>query len=644
MSMLRSISDALKLDNLARTTRVNRLSRSSLIGLGIVLAIVLFLAGNVIASNTFRTARADLTEHNLYSLSQGTRSLLAKLDEPIHMRLFLSQDLIQQAPQLASYATRVRSMLEAYTDMSNGNITLEVIDPQPFSDAEDRAVGLGINRIRLPGAPNELFFGLAATNSTDGSVQIPVFSPEREEFLEYDLTRLIAELGQPSKPVIAVVDGIALSGNPMAQQPQSQILTQLSELFEVEQIAGDVDKLPENTRVVLIAHPKGLSDRTLYTIDQWVLSGGATLVFADPHAETQPGLRPGMPPMDPRSDFEKLFKAWGVGFDTSKAVGDPEYALRVEREVGGRAVSAAFLPWLALRESSFAGDNAMLAQLSSIVMTTAGSFTTTSDGTTLVPLITGSSTAGLLPVEEATNQAADPRLLYDELEKLETPPILAARLEGELATAFPDGKPEGSQHAGDPLKTASAPVNVILVGDADMLADRNWIRQRPLLGQMIAEAFANNGAFVLNAVEQMSGGTVLADLRGRGVSWRPFEKIQQLEQQAEERYLAQQRQLMEKMQATENQLRELSASAGGDGELLSAESENAINQFRSELLSTRAQLREVQFNLHSEVESLKSWVTLLNVGVFPALIGALALMFAFRRQRRPLPGSAGEPS
>lgn len=639
MSMLKSVADNLRADTLARTTRVERLSRGTMIGLGVLLAIILFLAGNVVASNIFSTSRADLTENNLYSLSNGTKSLLAELDEPIHMRLFLSKDLVQQAPQLASYATRVQSMLSTYADLSNGMVTLEVIDPQPFSDAEDRAVGLGINRIQLAGAANELFFGLAATNSTDGTAQIPVFSPDREEFLEYDLTRLIAELGQPTKPVIAVIDGIALSGNPMARQPQSQILTQLAELFDVQQISGDVDELPENTRILLVAHPRNLSDRTLYTIDQWVLSGGATLVFVDPHAETQPGVRPGMPPQDPKSEFDKLFAAWGVGFDTSKAVGDPNYALRTQRELGGRAVSAAYLPWLALREPAFADDNAMLAQLSSIVMTTAGALTSTSENTTLIPLITASDEAGLLPVADASDQTTDPRGLYAKLEKPEDPVVLAARLQGQLGTAFPEGKPDNSERNVDHLAAAADNVNVIVVGDADMLADRNWIRQRQVLGQPIAEAFANNGAFVLNAIEQMSGGTVLADLRGRGVSWRPFEKIQALERQAEARYLEKQQQLMARIQAAENQLRQLSETNSADGEILSQESQKAVNQFRSELLATRAQLREVQFNLRSEVESLKSWVTLLNVGVFPAIFAAFALMFALRRPRRPLPGS-----
>ena len=627
----------LDLEELARKIGLDRLSHGRLVTLGVLLAVIAFLAVNVLSTNVFRSSRADLTDNGLFSLSEGTRTLVSKLEEPIHMRLFMSRDLIQQAPQLSAYANRVQSMLETYASLSNGKLALEVIDPRPFSDDEDRAVGLGINRIRLSGSDNELFFGLAATNSTDGTGQIPVFSPDREAFLEYDVTRLIADLSQPTKPVIALIDGIALGGNPMAQMPEQQILTQLRELFTVEELRGDVDKLPDGTRVVLAAHPRNLSERTLYTLDQWVLSGGATLIFVDPFAEAQPGIRPGMPAPNPRSDLKKLFSAWGIDFDVEKAVGDPAYALRTQRLVGGRAVTASNLPWLALREAAFAKDDALLAQLSSLVMTTAGSFKASGSDVTIKPLITGSQDAGLLPTSVASNQEADPRTLLNQLEKPDGPVILAGRIEGKLKSAFEAGKPEGSEAAGAHLKETAGKANVIVVGDADMLTDRNWIRRRQVLGQDFAEPFANNGAFVLNAIEQMAGGTVLADLRGRGVSYRPFERIQALEQKAEAQYLETQQALMRKMQETETRVRELTQSSGKDGELVSEETETALNQFRSELLSTRAQLREVQYNLRSDVERLQSWLTALNVGLLPALFAALALVFALRRSRMALP-------
>ncbi|MEO0729599.1 MAG: GldG family protein, partial [Pseudomonadota bacterium] len=576
-------------------------------------------------------------------LTDGTKQLLSELNEPLHLRFFVSKNLVTAAPQLAAYASRVEAMLGTYRDLSNGNITLEVINPEPFSDAEDRAVGFGLNRFRLTGGNEELFFGLAATNGTKGQATVPVFAPDREQFLEYDLTRLIAEVGQPQKPVIALIDGLALSGNPMARQPKQQVLARLEELYTVQQISGDVDALPDGTKVLMIVHPKKLSDRTLFTIDQWVLRGGATLVFVDPYAETAPSLRPGMPPPDPKSEFDKLFDAWNVTFDVTQAVGDPTTAIRTMRQIGQRAEPVTSLPWMSLTPQQMADSDALLAQISSLVLTTAGHLTTTSDDVKLTPLFTASPEAGFLPAGVAGDQRQDPRILAMQLTQSDTPLVLAGRLSGAIKTAFPNGKPEKSEAKGTPLKTPDGKLNVILVADADMVMDRNWIRRRNLLGQQIAEAFANNGAFVLNAIEQMAGGIALADLRGRGVSARPFDRINALEKKAEAQFATRQRELTEKLQTTQRQIEQMSQPEGGvDGTGLSEEGIKAVDQFRSELLRTRAELRNVRFDLRRDVDSLKSWLTLVNVGLVPALVAAIALGFAIRRPRKPLPERAAE--
>ncbi len=615
-----------------------KLPRSRLVGLSVGLAIILFLAVNVIASNTLRSSRADLTESELYSLSNGTQDLLAKLDEPLHMRFFLSESLVQSAPQLSAYAKRVRALLDTYANRAQGKITLEVIDPKPFSDAEDRAVGLGINRIRLSGVADPLFFGLAVTNSTDGKANIPVFSPDRETFLEYDLTRLIAELGQRGKPVIALFDGLGVIGNPTYRMPQQQIFAQLSEIYNVQLQRGDVDELPENTRVVLVVHPQDLTERTLYTIDQWALGGGATMVFVDPAAETQVGPQPGVPPANPASTMGKLFDAWSVGFDTALAVGDPNYAMRTVRNANGRQERVINVPWLSLREGALDKSNAATAQLSSVVLTTAGSFTTTSDDVTLAPWLTASFEAGTVSAADAVNPQGDPRQLFTSLKRSNAPLVLAGRLSGKIKTAFPNGKPEGSEAKGDPLTAPTAGANIVLFGDADMMMDRNWIQQRQIFGQRVAQAFANNGDLVLNTVEQLIGGVALADLRGRGVSWRPFERIAAIEKAAENKYRSKEQELTARLKETEDKLRELAAGAEqSKDEPLSAEGVAAMEQFRAQLLGTRAQLRNVQLDLRRDVQRLTSWIITANVGAIPTLIAVLALGYALRRPRRKVP-------
>jgi len=657
-----------------------------------LLGAIVFVCINIVSAQMLRNARLDLTEQHLYSLSQGTRSLLAELKEPVRFRLFMSSGLTKQAPQLAAFAARVRSLLDSYVAAAKGNIILEVIDPRPFSEEEDRAVAFGIDGFSGTGG-ERLFFGLAATNSTTGRATIGVFSPDREAFLEYDLTRLVSELGRRGKPVVALLDGLGLSGNPMARIPEQQVLVQMKQFFDVKPISGEVEKLPDETRVLMVVHPQDLPDSTLYTIDQWVMAGNATMIFVDPYAENQFDPRGG-PPINPSSTLEPLFKAWGVKFDTLRAVGDPDYALATQRNVSGRPVASQNLPWMALRGDALARDEAILAQLSAVVVTTAGAFETTKEGVTLRPLIHASEAAGTIDAALAADRTADPRRMLVGFTKAPKPPVIAARLLGTLDSAYPDGlakdkkpdeakpdetkpdeaKPDEAKEAkadeakaGDAkpdeakadeakaeaakpeaakaeaakdsatLKRSAKPANVILVGDVDMLMDRNWIQQQSLFGQQIAQAFANNGDFVINAIEQMAGGAALSDLRGRGVSWRPFELIQRIEADADSKFRAKEQELTKQLNDTQQKLSQLPKAAEGANDVLTPDQVKAIDGFRQQMLSIRSELRDVQFALRRDVDNLKNWVTAFNVGIVPVTVGIIALGFGLRRPRKPVP-------
>jgi ABC-type uncharacterized transport system involved in gliding motility auxiliary subunit len=620
-----------------------------------LLGAVIFVCINIVSAQLLRSTRIDLTQLHLYSLSHGTKTLLGEINEPLRFRLFLSSALTKQAPQLAAFAARVRTMLDAYVAESNGHITLEVIDPRPFSEDEDRAVAYGIQSFQGTNGEN-LFFGLAATNSTTGRTTISVFAPDRETFLEYDLSRLVSHLAIRGKPVVAVMDGLGLSGNPPMRIPEQQTLNQMRQFFDVKMITQTTDKIPAEARVLMVVHPKGLSDSALYAIDQWVLAGKPAIIFVDPYAENQIGPA-GMPAPNPNSTLEPLFKAWGVKFDTGKVVGDSTYSLQTQRNIGGRPVVTQNLPWLALRADALAHDEAILAQLSAIVMTNAGSFETTKDGVGLRPLLSGSSNAVLIDTAVATDRTGDPRRLMSGYQRVEKPPILAARLTGTLDSAYPDGAPPAktpdgatpdkaadAAPKGDTLNRSAKPVNVILVGDADMLMDRNWIQQQSLLGQQVTQAFANNGDFVINALEQMAGGAALSDLRGRGVSWRPFELIQQMEGEADRQYRAKEQKLTQELKDTEQKLSRMPRSPEGTVDVLTPDQLQAIEGFRAQLLSIRSELRDVQFALRRNVDDLKNWVTAVNVAVVPLLVAIIALIFAMRRPRRPVPVKEGRQS
>jgi len=514
---------------------INNIKSRNLIKLSIIFSIIIFFSINVITNNILSSSRVDFTENKLYSLSDGTNSLLKNLEEPIHIRLFVSSNLVKDVPQLSTYANRVETILKTYSNLSNGKITLEIIDPKPFSDAEDRAVGMGINSFNATEMSDSLYFGLAATNSTTGQKNIPIFSPERETFLEYDLTSLISDLSQIKKPVISILDNLGLSADSRIGKPEQQILKQMKEMFQVEKVDENNNELNKNTKVLMIIHPKFLSDETLYMIDQWILNGGATLIFLDPYAETEISRQPGMPPMNPRSNLKKLLDTWGIKFDNKKAVLDSEFGFRISRNINGRDIQVTNYPWLNIRGQGLNKNESSLSNLSTIVMTTAGSFELANDDSVLEPIIISSQKSGLGDAQKAGDPKGDPRDLLPNIKSDNKNLTVAGWVKSKLGTSFSDKTNKDDNQ----LSKSSKKSNILLVADADMLMDRNWLTQRG--------AFANNGDFVLNVLEKMVGGNALSDLRGKSTSWRPFEKIIALEKIAEEKFLIEEQMLAKKI-------------------------------------------------------------------------------------------------
>lgn len=601
---------------------INNIKSKNIIKLSVFLSILIFFSINVITNNILSSARVDFTENKLYSLSNGTMSLLKDLKEPIHIRLFVSSNLVKDVPQLSTYANRVETILQTYSNISNGKITLEIIDPKPFSDAEDRAVGMGINSFNATEMSDALYFGLAATNSTIGQKNIPIFSPERETFLEYDLTSLISDLSQIEKPVISIIDNLGLNADTRIGKPEQQILKQMKEMFQVEKIDENSNKLNKNTKVLMIIHPKFLSDETLYMIDQWILKGGATLIFLDPYAETEISRQQGMPPMNPRSNLKKLLDTWGIKFDDKKAVLDSEFGFRISRNINGRDIQVTNYPWLNIRGEGLNKNESSLSNLSTIVMTTAGSFELIDDKSVLEPIIISSQKSGLGDAQKAGDPKGDPRDLLPNIKSDNKNLTVAGWVKSNLNTSFRDKKNKDDNQ----LLKSSKKSNILLVADVDMLMDRNWLTQRG--------AFANNGDFVLNVMEKMVGGNALSDLRGKSTSWRPFEKIIALEKIAEEKFLIEEQMLAKKLKGMEDKIRNLTQNNDEDSDVLSPETIKAIDGFKTEMMTTRSQLRNVKFDLRRDVETLKKWIISINVAILPIIFAGFALILSLRRKRK----------
>ena len=603
-------------------TFLNKIKSKSVIKLSILLSIIIFFSINIITNNMLGYSRIDFTENKLYSLSEGTKKLLKNLDEPIHLRLFISSNLVKDVPQFSTYANRVETILKTYSNISNGKITIETIDPKPFSDEEDRAVGMGINPFNATEMSDSLYFGLAATNSTNGQKNISMFSPERETFLEYDLTSLISELTQIKKPIVSIIDNLGLSADGRVGKPEQQILKQMKEMFKVEMVNESANELDKDTKILMVIHPKFLSDETLYMIDQWVLKGGATLIFLDPYAETELSRQQGMPPMNPRSDLKKLLDTWGIKFDNKQAVLDSEFGFRIARKINGRDVQVTNYPWLNIRGEGLNKNDSTLSNLSTIVMTTAGSLLDTNKNPILEPIIRSSKKSGVGDAQKAGNPEGDPRDLLSNIKSDNENYTLAGWIRANLNSSFINSEDKKDNQ----LMKSKNKSKVLIVTDADMLMDRNWLTQRG--------AFANNGDFVLNIVEKMIGGNALSDLRGKSTSWRPFEKIIELEKIAEEKFLIEEQMLAKKLEGMEDKIRNLTQNNDKDTDVLSPETIKAIDGFKTEMMATRSQLRNVKFDLRRDVDLLKKWIISINVAILPIVFAAVSLIISLRRKRK----------
>jgi ABC-type uncharacterized transport system involved in gliding motility auxiliary subunit len=636
------------------------LSRRTLAIISLVSAAVLFLSVNVIANRLLGSIRIDLTHGGVYTLSDGTRKTLAEIQEPITLRFYFSKQLGDEVPSYGIYAQRVRETLEEYAALAKGKIDLQIIDPEPFSPEEDRAVAMGLQGVPLDQGGEKVYFGLAATNSTDDQELIAFFQPERERFLEYDLTKMIHAVATPKKTVVGLITALPLEGD-FAAALQGRplhpyaIMTQLQQLFEMRTLSTDVDKIDPDVDVLMIAHPQNLPPKTLYAIDQFVLGGGRALVFVDPYSETQQ-LHPSQfapPGSGSGSDLEPLLKAWGVTLVPKMVAGDRQAARRVNAGNAYNQQPMDYVAWLALKQDALNRDDLITGDLDQINLATAGILEPVKDAKTkLIPLIQTSTDSEEIPVEKVEGMP-DVQGLLDDFKPDGKRLILAARITGPAATAFPDGPPkpeakpkdEADQTKKDDaqadtkpqLKESTQPINVVVVADTDILEDRFWAQTQDFFGQQVVVPVASNGDFVANSIEVLAGGNDLISLRSRGTAARPFVLVDEIQRAAQTRYQATAKALEDKLKDTEAKIKDIQENKEG-AVTLTAEQSQAIDSFRTEMLRTRQQLRQVQRALRENIDRLKYWVEIVNIAAIPILVGLVAVVLGWirlNRRKRP---------
>lgn len=607
---------------------------------GIALAGVLFVAVVLLADVVLRDYRLDLTADRLYSISADTGEVLDEIREPITLTLYFSHGAAEGVPYVREYARRVEELLHAYASRSNGRIRLRTVDPRPLTDDRERAESLGLEPVPT-GDGREIFLGLVGTNAVDGLEVIPFLEPERERFLEYDVTRLVWSLNHPERPVVGLLSRIPLTErvDPATGEvhPDRAVIDRVREVVELRTISHPVHRVDDDIDLLWVVHPRHYDERTWYAIDQFVMRGGRLVMMVDPVADSDSGReeRDGeVRTRISRSETGPLFDAWGIEVDFEHALADPRRGMVVSAGEGERGLVHPGL--IGIDRDGLASDDVITAMLERVVFGSPGSIRV-DDDIRLTPLVRTAESAAPLPAGNFV-AFANPAEIVRGYQPDGNRHVVAARLEGGFRSAYPDGPPERSRAPASEHRTASDSVQMVVFADTDLLTDGLWVRTRPTRdGRMLRSAWSGNGDLIANTLENMAGSDALIRIRAQGTSARPFTRVRELEREAADRYRETEQELRAALRGIEERLDELRAGRGEEaGTAILSDAERVeLEQARQLRAELRAELRAVRQRLDADIDALGTRLKLLNIVVVPLVVaGAAIAVFVLRRRRR----------
>jgi ABC-type uncharacterized transport system involved in gliding motility auxiliary subunit len=598
--------------------------------IGLVALFLLLIAVNFLVSRA--PVRADLTEGDLYTLSPGTRKILANLQSPVKLRLYISQG--ETVPvQLRSFTQRVEDLVREFKSAAGSNLIIERYNPKSDSEEEDAAQLDGIEPQQL--FTGEQFYLGVAVTQLDRKQSIPTISPQRERLLEYDLVRAIARVGSTERPKIGLMAGLPVLGerfNPFTRQSSEPwvLANELKREFEVKEVPLTAKEIDKDLNVLLVIHPRDVQPATEYALDQFVMRGGKLIVFVDPYAYfDQMPTMPGMPQMPSGSNLPTLFKAWGVQMDPGKVVSDVVF---------GSGGGARYTPTvLSLNRTAFSRDDIVTGQIETLLYAFGGAFELKlPENLKATELVRSSPDSMLVDSMNATKSG-------DEATRNFKPSgnamPLAVRLTGKFKTAFPEGLKEDDKKpaaAGTPALRESPENSLIAVADVDLLADGAAVDVQEVFGRKIVVPSNGNLAFALGMVEQFAAGDDLISLRSRAAAFRPLTVVRELEAEAQKQYFGRIQALEEEKQKTQARLQELQKAQGGPAaksQILSAEQQAELERFKKTYIETNLALKELRKNLRQDAEALVFWTKLANIALMPLLVALAGLMVALIRRK-----------
>src|SRR5687768_11293486 len=541
---------------------------------GLVALFLILVAVNFLVSRV--PARLDLTEGNLYTLSPGTKKILANLQTPVKLKLYASQG--ESVPvQLRGFAQRVEDVVREFKSAGGANLVVERYNPRPDSEEEDAAQLDGIEPQQL--FTGEQFYLGVAVTQLDRKQTLPNISPQRERLLEYDLVRAVARVGSPERPKVGLMAGLPVLGerfNPFTRQSSDPwvLANELKREFDVKEVPLTAKEIDKELNVLLVIHPRDIQPVTEYALDQFVMRGGKLIVFVDPYAYfDQMPTMPGVPPTPSASTLPTLFKTWGVQMDPGKVIADVVF---------GSGGGARYTPTvLSLNRTAFSRDDIVTGQIETLLYAFGGAFELKlPENLKASELVQSSPNSMLVDNMNATKSGDEATRGFKPSGK---PMPLAVRLSGKFKTAFPDGLTEKDKPvAGTPALRESADNSVIIVADVDLLADGAAVDVQEVFGRRIVVPSNGNLAFALGMVEQFAAGNDLISLRSRAAAFRPLTVVRELEAEAQKEYFGRIQALEEEKQKTQARLQELQKAQPGSAknQILSAEQQEELERFK----------------------------------------------------------------
>jgi ABC-type uncharacterized transport system involved in gliding motility auxiliary subunit len=616
---------------------------------GVIIMAAILIGINIITAPVHE--RVDLTKEKAYTLSDGTKAILAKLDAPVKIRFYCTQaeNATPASIYLKEYAKKVEDLLTEYKQAAHGKVAIQKFDPQPDSDAESSAQLDGIEAQNLP--DGERFYLGLAVEQIPAKEAIAFLSPDRERELEYDISRAITRVVTPDKPVIGVMTPLPVFGaepNPMmqqmGQQPQQQppwaLITELKNDFTVKPVEMTASKIDDDIKVLVVIHPKDISEAAQYAIDQFIMRGGKLIAFLDASSLVDSRNQNPMMGQMPAggSSLDKLLKSWGLQYDTSKVVADRTLTIKF----GDDGDTSQQRPvWLALTPEEINSNDVATAELENIWYFSGGAFTGTPvPGLTETVLLKSTTDSQL--VDGMLANFSGENILKD-FKPSGTQYALAVRLTGKFKTAFPGGEPqEKKDDAKDTRKKPGASLketrennSVVLIGDSDMIYDGFTLRQVNTPFGAMSAALNGNLNFAQNLVEQLSGDNNLIAVRSRTVLAHPFTRVKKIEAEAQARYMDKIKELQDSHDKAVARLQELQQQKSGNQRfILSPEQQAEIENLKTNEAKISGDLRTVQKDLRRDVVSLQHRTEVVNIATMPLLVIFTGVGLAvFKRKR-----------